>query len=214
MIARALRAIMPREEPFVAYFSSHARCLVNAANALQELMKSDAVSQPLAVAKICSIEGEADGIARDVLIALHRAFMTPFDRSGIHALITAQDDAVDLIEDVTQRAIIYSITEFSPAMQELANLIAQCADLLIRAIPLLVDVSRNAEKIISICEQVGRIEGEADDVLRQALSNLFIEKPDAITLIARKEIYELLEAVTDRCDDVADLIEGIVLDHV
>ncbi len=214
MLTRILRALMPREEPFVAHFAAHAKCMVEAAAALQALMSADASGKTLCFDAICAIEGKADGIARETLLALHRAFLAPFDRSSIHALITAQDDALDLIEDVVQRAAMYGVTSYDSHMQEMGRLIGDCAALLAKAIPLMTDVSANAEAINCLCEQVGRRENEADQVLRQALSQLFREQPDAITLIARKETYELLEAVTDRCDDVADLIEGIVLDHV
>jgi uncharacterized protein len=214
MIARFVRAILPREEPFVANFTAHARCLVDAAAALRDLMNAAPSERPAFFDLICTIEGRADGIAREVLLALHRAFLTPFDRSSIHALITAQDDAVDLIEDSVQRAALYKVTEFSPAMMELGSQIARCADLLAEAIPLLANVSANAERILAVCDKVGKIEGEADRTLRMALADLFDQNPAAVPLIARKEIYELLEEVTDRCDDVADLIEGIVLDHV
>jgi uncharacterized protein Yka (UPF0111/DUF47 family) len=147
-------------------------------------------------------------------MALHRAFITPFDRSDIHALTTALDDAVDLIEEVAQRAILYKITEFSPRMLELAAQIEQCAQLLAETIPLLHDITRNAERINSLCERIGKIESAADQLLRVALSELIESKPETTVFLGRKEVYELLETVTDRCDDVSDLIEGIVLDHV
>jgi len=214
MFTRFVRALLPREEPFVAHFIAHAKCMVRGVRALIAMMNAPPGERDACFRAVCAIEGEADAIARETLIALHRAFLTPFDRSSIHALITAQDDALDTVEDVAQRATLYGISEYSPSMLVLAGQIEESALLLAEAIPMLSDVSRNAEAINAICEKVGRIESQADRTLRQALSDLFGAPPDPVVLISRKEIYELLESVTDRLDDVGDVIEGIVLDHV
>lgn len=215
MPLRFLRSLMPKEERFVDHFADHAQRMVAAAQALTAMMKAGSADERAACFKqVCTIEGQADDIARETLVALHRAFITPFDRSDIHALITALDDAVDLIEEVAQRAVLYRIESFSPRMLELSAKIERSAALLAEAIPLLTDVNRNAGKINALCEQVGAIESNGDHLLRQALSELIAEGPDTITFLGRKEVYELLETVTDRCDDVADLIEGILLDHV
>lgn len=215
MALRFLRALMPREERFVEQFAAHANCMVEAARALTSMMEAQGADERAARFKqVCTIEGQADTIARETLVALHRAFITPFDRSDIHALITALDDAVDLIEEVAQRAELYRIDSFSPRMRELAAMIEQSAILLSQALPLLADVNRHATRINEMCEQVGRIESEGDRLLRVALSELIAAKPETTEFLGRKEVYELLETVTDRCDDVADLIEGILLDHV
>lgn len=215
MALRFLRALMPREERFVEHFTDHAGRMVAAAQSLSAMMAAgDAEQRQAAFAQVCAIEGQADSIARDTLVALHRAFITPFDRSDIHALITALDDAVDLIEEVAQRAVLYRIDSFSPRMRELAAMIEKSAGLLAAALPLLTDVNRNAQRINEICEQVGRIESDGDSLLRVALSELIAANPETVVFLGRKEVYELLETVTDRCDDVADLIEGILLDHV
>ena len=214
MALKFLRALMPKEERFVEYFGAHAQCIAEAAQALAAMMLAPAGERENRFAQVCAIESKADGVAKDTLVALHRAFITPFDRSDIHALTTALDDAVDLIEDVAQHAMLYKIDSFSPRMIELAGMIENSAKLLAQAIPLLDDINNNVSQINSLCEQVGRIESDGDRILRQALAELIAEKPDTITFIGRKEVYDLLETVTDRCDDVADLIEGIVLDHV
>lgn len=215
MFMRFIRSLMPREERFVDHFAAHAERMVVAAAALTAMMKAgDAAGRAECFKQVCEAEGAADAIARDTLVALHRAFITPFDRSDIHALTTALDDAIDLIEEVAQHAVLYKVETFGPRMLELAAMIEQAAALLVEAIPLLHDVNRNVERINSLCERVGRIESEADRVLRKALSELIDSAPDTVTFLGRKEVYELLETVTDRCDDVSDLIEGILLDHV
>lgn len=214
MLLRLIRSLMPREERFVDNFAAHSRCMVRAAQALSALMDAAPADRQARFMEVCAIEGEADTIARDTLMALHRAFITPFDRSDIHALITSLDDAVDLIEEVAQNAELYRVESFSPVMKELAALIEKAARLMVEAMPLLGNVTRNVERINSLCHQIGQVESDADQVLRRALSELIEAKPDAITFIGLKEVYQLLETATDRCADVADLIEGIVLDNV
>lgn len=209
-----LRALMPREERFVENFAQHCERLVAASKALSAFMAAGPAEREARFQDVCRIEGEADAIARQVMVALHKAFITPFDRSDIHSLITSLDDAVDFIEDVAQHSLLYKLADFTPRMRELAALIERAAGLLAQAMPLLQDISGNAERINGLCIEVSKIESEADHVLRQALSELVDERPETILFLGRKEVYELLEAATDRCDDVADVIESIVLDHV
>lgn len=214
MALKFIRSLMPREEGFVANFTAHAERLVAASGALIAMMQASPAERQARFDDVRAIEKQADTIARETLMALHRAFITPFDRSDIHALITAQDDTVDLIEDVGQHALLYRIETFRPCMLQLARLIEEGAKMLAEAIPLLNDVNKNVVRITQLCEKIGSIESEADRVLHQGLSELIAEHPETIAFLGAKEVYEMLEAVTDRCDDVADLIEGIVLDHV
>ena len=214
MALRFLRSLMPKEERFVDNFAAHADCMVKGAAALTAMMQADGDGRDACFKEVCAIEGQADAVARETLVSLHRAFITPFDRSDIHALSTALDDAIDLIEEVAQRAVLYRLERFTPRMLELAAMIEKCAKLLAQAIPLLHDINRNVTTINGLCQQVGAIESDADRLLRVALSELIAEAPPTISFLGQKEVYELLETVTDRCDDVADLIEGILLDHV
>lgn len=214
MALKFIRSLMPREERFVANFIAHADRLVAASGALIAMMQASPQERAARFEDVRAIEKQADTIARETLVALHRAFITPFDRSDIHALITAQDDTVDLIEDVGQHALLYKIEQFSPHMLELARVIEDGAKLLAEAFPLLTDVNKNVGRISQLCEKIGRLESDADRLLHQGLSELIEQQPDPIAFLGCKEVYEMLEAVTDRCDDVADLIEGIVLDHV
>lgn len=214
MLMRAFRSIMPKEEQFVELFTEHADRLVAAADALAALMLAEPGNRPARFKEISAIEGEADSITRRTIVALHRSFITPFDRSDIHTLITALDDAVDLMEDVAQHASLYGVEDYSPRMREFAVLIQKAARLLAEMMPLLTNITRNAEKITALGDEVGKVESEADHLLRLALSELIAERPETIVFLGRKEVYELLETVTDRCDAVAGVIEGIVLDHV
>jgi uncharacterized protein len=205
---------MPKEERFVDDFVALSGRIVAAADALADVMTAETDARPASIKRVSDIEAEADVISRRTLIALHRAFITPFDRSDILALNNALDDAVDLIEEAVLRAELYGIPEFDACMRKLASMIQQQAREVAELMPLLAKISRNAEAIRALCERVSTIESDADRVLRQALSQLIAERPDAISFFGRKEVYDLLEAVTDRCDDVADIVEGIVLDHV
>ncbi len=213
MLMRLFRKLMPKEERFIDKFAAHSRCMVAAADKLVALMAQSG-DQASFLSDLSDIENEADGITYQTIIALHRAFMTPFDRSDIHALIVALDDTVDLIEEVAQRAALYRVLEFSPRMRQLGAMIQSMARLLAEVTPLLTNISGNADRINTLCRQVSNIETEADRVLRDALIDLIAQQPETIVFLGRKEVYELLEAVTDRCDDVADVIEGILLDHV
>ncbi|HVI51347.1 MAG TPA: DUF47 family protein [Candidatus Sulfotelmatobacter sp.] len=214
MLSRLLRSLMPKEERFLDQFQAHAGCILTAAEALQTLMSAPAADRPARVADLKRIEKEADQIGRQTVIGLHRAFITPFDRSDILALSNALDDAVDLIEEVAILAELYQLAEFDGFMTQLSGHILRCAQKVCQLIPLLEDISRNAGQINGLCESISSVEGEADDALRAALQQLVADRPETIAFFARKEVYELLEAVTDRCDDVADVIEGIMLDHV
>jgi uncharacterized protein len=214
MILRFLRFLMPKEERFVDDFVALGGRMVAAADALAELMAAGHDARPALIKKVSDIESAADVVSRRTLIALHRAFITPFDRSDILALNNALDDAVDLIDEAALRSELYGVAEFDACMRKLGGQIQQGARYVAELMPLLSNISRNAEQIRSLCEKVSGVEGDADQVLRDALSQLISERPDAITFFGRKEVYDLLEAVTDRCDDVADIVEGIVLDHV
>lgn len=214
MFMRVFRSLMPRDERFVENFVAHSGFIVGASKALMAMMAPEEADRAARGREVCAIESEADVIARQTIISLHRAFITPFDRSDILALSNALDDAVDHIEEVVLHAALYQVVEYDGHMRKLADQILRAACQVAEVMPLLHNITSNAERIRSFCEAVSKIEGEADDTLRDALCDLIASQPDTITFFGRKEVYELLEAATDSLDDVADVIEGIVLDHV
>jgi uncharacterized protein len=214
MVFRLFHALMPKEERFVEHFTALAGRLVAASDALAALMAADPATRAARIADLSAIESEADVITRETILALHRAFITPFDRSDIHTLINALDDAVDLMEEAAEHTTLYRVAIFDAHMRDFGAEIQKATRILADVIPLLSDITRNAERITGLCDQVGKIESQADRLLRTALSELIAEAPDVIAFLGRKEMYELLEAVTDRCANVADVIESIVLDHV
>jgi len=211
---RLLRFLMPKEEKFIDLFAEHSKLIVAAADALAAMMAADQQDRPARAREVSAFEEEADQITRQTIVALHRAFITPFDRSDILALSKALDDAVDLIEGVVQGAKLYQVVEFDQPMREMGGMIQEISHLVAEVIPLLHNLSRNAAKINHLCERISKIEDEADVVLRLALTQLVEQRPDTITFFGRKEVYELLEEVTDSCDDVAGIIQGLLLDHV
>jgi uncharacterized protein len=143
---------------------------------------------------------------------LHQTFVTPIDRDEIHQLITRMDDILDLMEDVSQSVFLYDIHKIPDEAKRLAEICVACAEKVKAAVQLL-DNMANAEQIMKICGEIDRYETDADQVLRSALAKLFRHEPDTREVIKLKEIYEHLETVTDKCEDVANIIEGIVIEN-
>jgi hypothetical protein len=206
------RALLPREEKFVLNFEEHAGHIVAASVALRGLMEGR-IGFDEAFRTIRAREGAADAVTKKTFEAIHRTFITPFDRSEIHDLIVALDDTIDLIEDIVQHLAIYEISDFTPQMQSMAATIETCANRLRTAMPCLAAVAKNAEALKAASREISVLEGKADATLRDGLKALMKSGADPIALMTRKEIYELLEQTIDRCEDVADVIQGIVIEH-
>ncbi|MDR3325773.1 MAG: DUF47 family protein [Rhodospirillaceae bacterium] len=214
MFMRMFHLLMPKEERFVDNFVAHSNFIVAAADALATLMIPNHSNHIASIREVCEIESAADNIARQTQTALHRSFITPFDRSDIFLLSNALDDAIDHIEDVALHAELYNVKIFDTYMRLITEQIQQSARFVAKTMPLLNNITNNAEHIRTMCEEVSKIEKIADELLRKALSDLIKQKPNIITFFGRKEVYELLETTTDSLDDVADIVEGLVLDHV
>lgn len=213
MVLNWYRALLPREEKFVEHFQEHATHIVAAAESLRSVL-AGTVPFESALKTICEHEGAADAITKTTIEAIHRTFITPFDRVDIHDLITAQDDAIDLIEEIAQRIAIYEMKSFTPQMLKLADIAHDCARQICQALPLLDAVTRNAARLRELALRISALEGQGDATLREGLARLMHGRGDAIDVITCKEIYELLEDVIDRCQDVSDVIQGIVIEHV
>ncbi|MCM5572174.1 DUF47 family protein [Burkholderiaceae bacterium FT117] len=206
--------LMPREGKFFDLFNRHADRIVAGSGELAGLM-SDYADVSLRRARIDAIdaaEKDADKITHEAVILLHKTFITPFDRDDIHKLITTMDDILDLIQDVAESAILYDLQRITPEAQQLADLNAMCAERVQAAVRMLDDME-NAEAILKVCTEIDRLESDADRVMRSAMSKLFRDETDVRQLIKLKAIYELLESVSDKCEDVANVIEGVVLEN-
>jgi uncharacterized protein len=203
--------LMPTEGKFFDLFIQHAELCVKGAAEMVELM-TNFNDLERRVHAIESIEKQADKVTHETLESLHKTFITPLDRDDIHQLITRMDDILDLMEDVAQTISLYDIKSITPEAKRLAELCHSCTERVKAAVELLHNMD-NARKILAICEEIDRFESEADHVMRAAMSKLFRDEPDVRNLIKLKAIYELLETVTDRCEDVANIIEGIIVEN-
>jgi predicted phosphate transport protein (TIGR00153 family) len=205
--------LLPRTGDFFGMFEAHAAAVVGAANALTELV--DGNTPPAAhIREIDKREHEADDIIREVLTTVRQTFLTPFDRGAITSLIASMDDAIDEMQSTARAIDTYDLTNFTPEMKQMARMIAEAADLTAEAMPLLRDISRNGHRIHEITEKVVSLEGDADDVRETGLKKAFQEQSATpMQFIVSREIYKHLERVTDAFEDVANEIDGIVIDH-
>jgi predicted phosphate transport protein (TIGR00153 family) len=202
--------LMPREERFFDLFDEHAAEIVKGARELLDLMKGfDDLARR--VYNIESIEKRADKIAHSAIDMLHKTFITPIDRDDIHQLMTRMDDVLDLIEDVAQSFSMYDIRSVTPEAMRLAELCLACAEQVQKAVALL-HKRETIGQVMAVCEEIDRLESEADHVFRAAMAKLFRDEPDVRQVIKLRTVYELMESVTDRCEDVANIIEGIVIE--
>jgi uncharacterized protein len=202
---------MPTEGKFFEIFNAHAKCIVDASREL-ELLIDNLDDAEVHKQNVQSNEKRADKLTHETIDLLHKTFITPLDRDEIHKLITTMDDILDLMEDVATAIWLYDIQSLPPEASELAHISTACCERVEQAVAMLDDMKR-AGAILKVCEEIDRLESDADRVLRAAMSKLFREEDDVKTLIKLKAAYELLEAVTDKCEDVANIIEGIVLEN-
>ena len=206
---------MPREGKFFDLFNAHAEQVVLGSKALLDLLTVFNRSDEEA-AKQCDIvdaaEKAADEITHETMRQLHKSFITPLERDEIHQLITGLDDILDLIQDVAHTVTLYNVRHITPEAVNLSRICNNCCERVRAAVALLPSMD-NGPEILKICHEIDQLESAADRELRAAMSRLFREEPDVRELIKFKAIYELLETVTDRCEDVANIIEGIVLEN-
>jgi predicted phosphate transport protein (TIGR00153 family) len=203
--------LMPTEGKFFELFNQHAELAVKCAQEMVALM-TNFDDLEIRVHTIETVEKQADKITHNTIELLHKTFITPLDRDDIHQLITRMDDILDLLEDAAQTISLYDIKSITPEAKRLAELCLGCAERVQAAVGLLHNMD-NSRQILVICSEIDRLESDADHVMRAAMSKLFRDEPDVRTLIKLKAIYEILETVTDRCEDVANIIEGIIVEN-
>ena len=203
--------LMPKEGRFFEYFNDHASLVVEGAHELNALL-TDMGSREAHAQNVSAIEKRADKITHETIHLLHQTFVTPLDREDIHKLISRMDDILDLMEDVAECVVLYDVRDVPDAARKLAEICVACTEKVKQAVGQMSNLD-NAQSILKICNEIDQLESEADRVLRSAMSKLFRDEPDTRQLIKLKAIYELLETVTDRCEDTANVIEGIVLEN-
>jgi len=200
--------LIPRQTMFFDMFSEVANNVIDGARVLRDFLNNyDYEKLPALVEKIKSLEHKGDEMTHRILIKLNQTFITPFDREDIHRLTSSLDDVLDFINAASDRLLTYKITAPSPSAKLLAAIILKQAEELGKAVSLL---NKNG-KLLTHCVEVNRLENEADQIAREAIGRLFEGGYDPITLIKLKELLEVLEAATDRAEDVADVLESVVL---
>lgn len=211
------KAIMPKEERFFTLFAQHATIVVAGAEALRGVLKGGDD-----VARYCRIiserETEADEITRQVLTAVRRTFITPFDRTDIQDLVTSMDDAIDQMNKTAKTIMLFEVQHFEPKMQEMGEKILQGSKLMQEAIPLLASIGKNATRLVALTEEIIRIEDQADQLHDQGRKALFLANRGAtdgvMNFVIGTELYDHLESVVDRLEDVSNEINALVVDQL
>jgi predicted phosphate transport protein (TIGR00153 family) len=209
------QALLPREGRFFDLFEAHARTLCAGAQSLRRLL--DGGEQvPDLCAEVARHEQEADDITREAMLAVRRTFITPFDRSDIVDLVTAMDDAIDQMHKTAKAVTLFDQRSFHPDMQRLGDIIVKAADLTSEATPLLRSLRTNAQRLNQIADEVTRLEDESDRLYDVGVSALYHgpAKQDPMAYIVGAEIYDHLEKVVDRFEDVANKISGVLIEHL
>jgi predicted phosphate transport protein (TIGR00153 family) len=205
------RRFLPRETSFFDYFEQHASLTLAGAQEFVVLVQGNANIDAQA-RRIQEIEHETDVITHRCVEALHKTLITPLDPDQIHRLITRMDDVMDYIEAAAERIALYKLKTMTPEVQDLADVLKRSAEDVLEVCKSLRNL-RDPDTILKKCVDINRLENEADTILRRAVARLFDEERDPILVIKWKEIYEHLESATDRCEDVANIIEGVVLEQ-
>jgi len=198
--------IIPRDEKFYDLFRSQAENINEAAVKLLALFE-DFKDIEKRVTEIKFVEHKGDQLIHGLMTKLNKTFITPFDREDIHALATTLDDVLDLIDSVASRITIYKIPAIPPGARRLAKVILHCSEIILKAIAQL----HRPENILEYCDQLTQLEKDADRIKGECIARLFEDSTDPIEVIKWKEIYEVLEATTDKCEDVSDVLEAVVL---
>ena len=209
--------LLPRDNDFFDMFNRHADRIVEASVAFANLVKhfDDPVLRDKYTRDVDKAESAADRITHEVSTALHKTFITPIDREQIHSLINTMDDVADLIQDSAETMSLYNVRTMTEEIFLLTDLSVKCCARVCDAVKLMDKLAdaKTAEGALKTCQEIDRLESDADQVMRRAMSKLFREEEDVRELIKLKAIYELLETITDKCEDVANLIEGIILEN-
>jgi len=212
---RFLSALMPRETRFFALFDRHGVLIVEGANAVVELVQhyGDTTRRAELIQRIGDIERSADKITHETVSVLHSTFITPFDRNDIHRLISGMDDILDLMQDAAESMHLFDIQTLPPASLQLAELLQACSIRVQAGVALLKSMD-DADKALALTEEIDRLESDADKVSRDGISRLFREEQDVRQLIKHKNVYEYLEDAIDKCQDVANVIESVIVENV
>jgi uncharacterized protein len=211
------KALMPKEERFFALFEKHATIVVAGAEALRGALKGgDEVERYCRI--VAERESEADEVTREVLIAVRRTFITPFDRTDIQDLVSSLDDSIDQMNKTAKTIMLFEVRRFEPQMQQMADIILQASKLILEGMPLLASIPRNAGRLAALTEEVIRIEEQADQLHDQGRKALLLASKSAqgnvMDYLTGTELYDHLESVVDRLEDVSNEINALIVDQL
>ena len=204
-----MRWFLPKNEDFLQFFDEASANVVLGVTAMREMLK-DPRDLKAKVDHLQDIEHDGDRITHKTLEKLNTSFITPFDREDIHALISRLDDILDAANGAGQRLVLYRITEIPERLRALGELLVESAEEVRKAVVSLPDRKKHPAAMVA-CVEVNRLENVGDTLHREALAEMFATFTDAIALLKLKEVYQLLEEATDRCEDVANVVEGIII---
>jgi predicted phosphate transport protein (TIGR00153 family) len=200
--------LLPREEKFFELFQSQVQIIVEAARLLAEGVRSGPSRMAEAAGQIANLEHRGDEVIHEIVSRLNQTFLTPLDPEDIHNLSSKLDDVLDWIEETAHRLVAYRVDPVPPQVHTAADTVAQCTVIMSRAFEALPHKNKS---VTEYCIEVNRLEGQVDVLVRDALSELFRAEGDAIVLVKLKEIYDSLEETADRCEDVADVLQNVVV---
>jgi hypothetical protein len=203
--------LLPRETSFFDFFEEHAALTIEGTKEFLSMVTTGA-NIPAKCRRISDIEHETDTITHRCVEALHKTFITPIDRDQIHRLITRMDDIMDYVEAAAERIELYELTTMTADVRDLADALHRAAQQVEGAVRGLRTL-KEPQATLKLCIDINRLENETDAILRRSVARLFKDEKDPILVIKWKEIYENLESAADRCEDVANIIEGVILEH-
>src|SRR5262245_29467963 len=215
VMLRWFHALMPKEERFFELFARHSQAVLAGAQALRAMMEGgEAVS--INCKTVMDREHDADNATREVLIAVRRTFITPFDRGGVKDLITSMDNTIDQMLKTAKTIMLFDQRSFTSEQKEMADAIVLCAALVREAMPLMSERNANAGRVSEISETISHIEGRTDELHDAGLRQLYLtnQPSGSMAFFVGVEIYDHLEKVVDRFDDVGNEISGIVIENV
>jgi hypothetical protein len=211
---RFLSALMPREARFFALFNRHAGLIVEGGRAVSELVRdyADVGRRAALIERIGEVERAADKVTYETVQLVHSTFITPFDRNEIHRLISGMDDILDLMQDAAESMNLFDIQTLPPESARMAEILDACCEKVKAAVATL-DSMDNAPRALALAQEIDALESDGDAVMRRGISTLFREEQDVRQLIKHKNVYEYLENAIDKCQDVANIIEAVVVEN-
>jgi len=201
--------LIPKDEKFFDILEEAAENVHKATIAFKDLVANWSVNSDK-IKLIHDLEHEGDRMTHEVIDRLNRTFITPIDREDIHSLATEIDDVIDIIQSTMDRMVLYRIDKSSPILVSMVEVLIKASEAIVKAVKSLRDL-KHSRRTLDFCIEINRLENEGDAILKSALGELFSDHKDVLEIIKWKEVYEAAEYATDKCEDIANVIEGIVV---